>query len=182
MTLTYDNLSTACGQESINLPYTNSYGLTVNWGDGSSDGHEYFGPGQGLWHHFDQAGAYDIKVYGTAERFGYDNWYGVNCITKVGSYGDLGLTDLSSAWAYSNHLTSLPTLPARVTNLSRMFANASNFNLDISGWDTSGVTSMYQMFVSASSFNQNLSGWNTANVTNMAEMFSAAYALSLIHI
>jgi len=178
MTMTYDNLGTSCGLESVNLPYANYYGLTVDWGDGSSNGGEYFSPGQALWHQFAQPGAYDIKVYGTAEQFGQENWYGVGCITKVGSYGDLGLKDLTSAWSYSNNLTALPPLPPRVIIVSKMFFSATNFNLDISMWDTSSVTNMSLMFAGATKFNQNLSGWDTSKVTDMTQMFIGAEAFN----
>ena len=62
-----------------------------------------------------------------------------------------------------------------LTDASSMFAYLSNFNSDLSRWDTSNVTDMRYMFQSASKFNSDLSRWDTSNVTNMASMFSSAY-------
>ena len=66
------------------------------------------------------------------------------------------------------------------------FGGKTNFNGDITNWDTSQVTSMFAMFSNASAFNQDIGSWNTAQVTSMNSMFYAAFAfnqnLSLIHI
>ncbi|MDP4040822.1 BspA family leucine-rich repeat surface protein [Mycoplasma mycoides] len=48
--------------------------------------------------------------------------------------------------------------------LTNMFEYATNFNQDISTWDTSNVEHMDSMFYGATSFNQDLSKWNTSNV------------------
>jgi surface protein len=59
-----------------------------------------------------------------------------------------------------------------------MFRNATNFNQDISGWNTSSVEDMYSMFLNATSFNQNLSGWNVSIVYAMSSMLDGT-ALSI---
>jgi len=73
------------------------------------------------------------------------------------------------------------------TNMQSMFNNASVFNQDISGWDTSKVTNMNSMFMLAVKFNNgDLStgagskplGLNTSNVTNFSNMFLNARAFN----
>ena len=175
MTMTFDSTSaTECGTNDVVLPLGSHHGVTVDWGDGG-DAIPY-GPGENVWHSYVTSGVYKIAVTGVAEHFGSDSWQGLGCITKVGSYGELGLTDLSSAWSYSSHLTQLPLLPPRVTNISKMFYNASTFDLDVSGWDTSNVVNMAQTFFGAAQFDQALNGWDTSNVVDMTQMFFGATA------
>ena len=68
------------------------------------------------------------------------------------------------------------------TSLLSCFNECSNFNSDISDWDTTNVTTMASMFNSATNFNNgdignnglNPLNWVTTNVTTMASMFSGA--------
>jgi surface protein len=57
-----------------------------------------------------------------------------------------------------------------ITDMSDTFRSTS-FNQDISGWDTSQVTTMASMFFNDASFNQDLSSWNISQVTDMSYMF-----------
>ena len=50
----------------------------------------------------------------------------------------------------------------------------SNFNGDISNWNTSNVTNMDYMFYEATNFNGNIGNWNTSKVTSMEYMFCRA--------
>ncbi|VVU95080.1 Mycoplasma protein of unknown function, DUF285 [seawater metagenome] len=64
---------------------------------------------------------------------------------------------------------------SRVTNMSELFKNATNFNGDISSWDVSSVTKMVGMFYKAYDFNQELSSWDVSSVIDMTRMFQGAY-------
>lgn len=87
--------------------------------------------------------------------------------SAVGTFlnSDVDSTDNIDIWDTSN-----------VTNMSRMFEGAANYNGDISTWDVSSVTDMSAMFKSAANFNQDLEAWGAFvdNVTNMNAMFSGA--------
>ena len=72
----------------------------------------------------------------------------------------------------SDNLTKVPNfLPSNITDISYMFAWASSFNQDISGWNVSNVTNMSDMFEGVGSFNQPLNDWDVSNVTDMYSMF-----------
>ncbi|WP_155267300.1 BspA family leucine-rich repeat surface protein [Mycoplasma capricolum] len=60
---------------------------------------------------------------------------------------------------------------SNVTNMSRMFYEAQNFNQPIGNWDSSNATNMEYMFYEAKNFNQPIGSWNTSNVKDMTKMF-----------
>lgn len=99
------------------------------------------------------------------------------------SYNNGGSPSISG-WNVSN-VTSMRTVfhstpfnqpignwnTSKVTSMSAMFFNTSNFNQDISGWETSAITwtnsttnGMREMFGDADAFNQDLSSWCVSNL------------------
>jgi len=60
------------------------------------------------------------------------------------------------------------------TSLASCFSDCTNFNSDISNWDTTNINNMASMFSGATQFNQPLNNWNTSNVTYMSNMFRQA--------
>ena len=89
-----------------------------------------------------------------------------NCITAI--------TDANFKTAINTCLTTNPVdgmcsdseygaMPnwdvSRVTDMSSVFKDKTEFNADLSSWDVSNVTTMEWMFYKANSFNTDLSDW-----------------------
>ena len=75
---------------------------------------------------------------------------------------------------FNNDISNWNT--SNVTKMSVMFYK-SVFNGDISKWNVSNVTDMSLMFYK-SQFNQDVSNWNISNVTNMNDMFKYCPAIN----
>jgi surface protein len=67
---------------------------------------------------------------------------------------------------------------SNVEEANALFAEANNFNADISSWDTSSMVDMSLMFHEARSFNQDLSSWDTGDANQMNSMFSDAHTFN----
>jgi hypothetical protein len=100
-------------------------------------------------------------------------------LTSCNSFGEIGLTNLYSAFIDCYNLKTVPnTLPttSTITNMGSMFAGTTMFvGANISNWNvTYQTTNMNGMFTSASAFDADLSNWDFSGVTNMGVMFSGA--------
>ena len=102
---------------------------------------------------------------------------------KIIQFDNIPLSRGGSQFASVNNLTIQDTKSPNIlsnTSMARMFQNATNFNSNISRWNTSNVTNMSSMFQNATAFNQKISYdasnnyWDTTNVTNMNSMFDSA--------
>ncbi len=147
----------------------------VDWGEGS--GFEQVTTGNAP-HTFTTAGEHTIRFrnlndihinnqadtlkYTSIEQWGTSVW---NADMEGAFWGAINLTMNLSA--------GTPNM-GMVTNMRAMFAGATSFDGDISGWNTVEVEDMRWMFYEATSFNQNIGRWNTASVTTMRAMFAGA--------
>ena len=60
---------------------------------------------------------------------------------------------------------------SKITDMSKIFWNKLNINVDVSKWNVSKVTNMSYMFFNCEKFDCDLSNWNVNNVKNMKRMF-----------
>ncbi len=100
-------------------------------------------------------------------------------LTKVTHWGTTQWTSLTKAFSGCGNMditaTDKPDLSS-VTDLSMMFQTCGNlvYNTSINDWDVSHITNMSGMFATATEFNQPLNNWDVSNVTNMQGMFAEA--------
>ena len=181
--------------------YTEDTSYDIDWGDDGT--FEASGVSGDQPHTFNTAGPHTIRFrnlndvyisnqtdtakYTSIEQWGTSTWNatmdsafkGATRLTmKLGAgTPDMGMvTNMSGmfagATAFDGDISGWNT--ASVTSMAGMFSDATVFNQNIGNWNTSAVTNMSGMFLSATAFNQNIGNWNTASVTNMQGMFTGA--------
>ncbi len=97
---------------------------------------------------------------------------GVKLITQENIYIAVNtwIENPSEAEATYGHIKDWDV--SKVTDMSYLFFNKSNFNDDIGNWDVTNVTNMTQMFWNATNFNQDLSKWCVSNIAEEPIQFS----------
>jgi hypothetical protein len=165
--------------------FSTGQSVVINWGDGSaaetvsatSEQSGYIG------HTYTAARTYTIRISGSMTMYGRGGSVeiaGQTLLTRIDSFGKLGVTSLTRAFIGCKGLTSVPkTLPDNVTSTRDMFqsCDGNGFNPDVSNWDVSKVGNMSGMFYSCSgdAFNPDVSNWNVSSVPNIAYMFYKCY-------
>ena len=116
-------------------------------------------------------GVYEVAITGTSATFAATQ----QNLTRVVSFGEIGLTSLDGAFSGSPIVDVPPELPSGVTNLQGTFISATSFNdPDIAQWDVSNVDNMITMFSNATAFDVDLAGWDMSSVTAVDAMFNLA--------
>ena len=164
--------------ESITIPTTgDGYNYTVNWGDGMED----TGVTGNISHEYATADTYRVSITGDFPRIYFNDLRNTDAnpdkILTIDKWENIAWTSMAFAFTGCTNLkytaTDVPDL-SRVTDMSGMFAFASTFNGDLSGWNVSSVNDMEGMFAGATVFNGNLGKWDVSSVTDMSAMFSGA--------
>ena len=68
-----------------------------------------------------------------------------------------------------NDLNCIDT--SKITDMSELFYNKEDINIDVSKWNVSNVEDMNRMFYNCGDFNCDLSNWDVSKVKNMSYMF-----------
>ena len=167
------------GENRMRLPIQGT-DMVIDWGDGTIETvTQTATPSSDNWvtHNYAEAGIYNIAVSNTIERVFFANTGDKLKLVKGLQWGTAVWTTMNSAFRscdnFVGDFSDTPDLSS-VTDMSRMFFNAPNFNQDIGNWSVDNVTSMFRMFQSASSFNQDIGNWSVENVTDMDFMFDSA--------
>lgn len=172
--------------------------LSIDWGDGSSIQNftavssncyaNIYHPGIG--HQYQLAGNYTVRFdrlgdqpplpsswlagFGTLEGLGIwtiGNVASVYQVTRVISFGDLGIVNLTTAFTGCRLLTEVPPqLPPTVKSLRQIFSNTGINSANISLWQTGNVTD-FSYALTNTPFNQPLNGWDVSNATTLAGFF-----------
>ncbi|MFY0689378.1 MAG: BspA family leucine-rich repeat surface protein [Cyclobacteriaceae bacterium] len=164
---------TTSDNETITIPTTGTgYDYIVDWGDGVIDSSHTTDAS----HEYATAGTYQVSVYGDFPKIYFAGGGDKDKIQSIDQWGDIAWTGMNNAFFGCSNLTynatDLPDL-SRVGTMLNMFAQATSFNGDVSGWDVSNVLNMQGLFSGATSFNQDISSWDVSNVTTMKFMFSS---------
>ena len=112
-------------------------------------------------------------------------WYRDDKLKIVADYGPVELWDVSRITDMTRLFVNMHDLNidlklwdvSSVESMERMFSFCINFNRDLP-WDTRSLRNAHGMFTHCYVFNGNISNWNTSNVTDMSRMFLQAYSFS----
>lgn len=127
------------------------------------------------------SGSYKVEMVGLTHPQFYDasnfRYKDVSKIEQIEQWGNIKYDSLYFSFFGANNMNynanDNPDL-SNVENMAWTFGGSTNFNGDISGWDTSNVQYMNNMFDGASSFNQDISSWDTSSTKDMSVMFNDA--------
>ena len=180
ITLSADAFITTWRTDSANQTITIPVGgstarYSIDWGDNSPAETDITGDST---HTYREADSYTVSISDGLERFHLDGQQpNAGRLASIEQWGDTKWTTMDAAFDGATNMvyraTDTPDLSG-VTDMHRMFGDATAFNGDLSSWDVSKVTDMSDMFIFAYDFNGNLSSWDVSSVTNMNEMFAVA--------
>lgn len=195
---------TVSASDEVTLPLDGgkSYNFNIDWGDGTPIQAVSTYNDPNATHTYISGGIYEQRIDGVCESWTVDNVGSIDQkITKVIQWGNVGLKEinfhgctnlsvvatdildtsqfisLSKLFYFCSSIGVVPNINlwdiSNVTNLNQCFAR-SNFNGDVSDWDTSKVINMFSVFFFCGAFNGDISLWDVSKVTDFSTMFRSA--------
>ena len=148
-----------------------AYDYTIDWGDGTIE----YNVNGAIIHEYQTPGDHVVKISGQFPRVYIYDSRDKDKLIEVQQWGDMQWLSMERAFNECSNInvtaTDAPDL-SMVTDMSYMFAYATNFNGVIGHWDVSNVINLNSVFNNAVSFNQPLDNWNVSMVENMNKMFA----------
>lgn len=172
-------IQTTSTPQTFSFQADNAINLQIDWGDDVNQTNTTTGL---IAHEYATPGIYNVTLLGYANRISFGEGTPNLLIDILTNISD-GLTGINSSrkmFKNANLITTfsndywLDKISGNITDMSEMFQGATNFNSNISSWNTSNVINMREMFENADAFNQDISGWDTSQVTSMEDMFNLA--------
>lgn len=185
------------------LESTGNYNFQVDWGDGNSSTISEYDQAD-VVHNYALSGTYTIIIFGTLIGWSFKDGGDSTKIIEISQWGNVNLGNSTGYFDYCTNLvltaTDAPDLTgtttlanafrdaaklgntgsfaawdvSEVTDMSRLFYKAADFNMSLNSWDVSKVTDMSFLFYRASDYNQPMDAWNVSSVTTMEDMFGQA--------
>jgi len=183
--MTINTALPGCKPSGFNLEFTGSKfkpNAVISWGDGTSSTTVTDG---GVISHSYRPGIHSLHIEGKIEGITRSAATSAtvlasnSCLQSLDHFGSkTEVTDLRWMLKDAVNIRHVEEPPVTVRSLRGLFAGATNYNEDISGWDMSNVTDTSEMFLNTRSFNQDISSWDMSSVTDTNFMFSGAQSFN----
>ncbi|WP_299246482.1 BspA family leucine-rich repeat surface protein [uncultured Aquimarina sp.] len=170
----------ATNNEEISFPIPDTgLDFTVDWGDGIITNET-----EEAYHTYANSGTYTIRILGSFNRMRFNGNADSDKIRTIEQWGSNTWTSMEDAFRGCTNLevkaTDSPDL-SNVTSLESMFRSChsldKDFDVDFSGWDTSGIQDFTLAFADAIAFNSSsIANWNVSNANRFDFMFLSATA------
>ena len=170
-----------------------TFNATIDWGDGSSDSTITTYNDADLAHTYATAGTHTITISGTFPNIHFNNAGDASKVRTVTNLGSVGWTRLDDAWWGCDGMTSFEAGDcdtSSVTNILNMVRDTTSLTVcDVTTMDVSSVITMQRAFQNTNATDVNLSGWDISglnapgslnNILNSSSMTTANYDATLI--
>ena len=169
---------TTTTNQNIHLPLISSgtYDFNITWGDGTLIEHVTSYNSANATHTYAVAGFYNVTITGTITGFEFNNAGNKNEIYWVHNWSNLRFTNTGNYFNGCSHLNIDANDSMNLTGLNSLTNTFYNSDLTIfrnaDKIDTSSIVLFNNLFA-YSNFNSNISNWDTHNAQQLAGVFAS---------